>query len=206
MLGWGTLCVRALPNRLRIKARCYNLFVYSKIVGIFVCFQMVGFPELAYHLKSGWFANRPLFTHLKFGFVQILDPHSFTADIFTKKKLIDGIGIYSGDLNSKLVWYSDHGDLFYCQMVCIQMPSPMEVWYSDHHLVNGPVFRPPFEYRSTNQMPGTMGKVKEEKFGNHKIASKVKGTLAQSRCRQGSTGSIFLYTIGVYIDRVPYFH
>ena len=28
------------------------------------------------------------------------------------------------------------------------MPGPMEVWYSDYHLVNGPVFRPPFEYQS----------------------------------------------------------
>ena len=32
----------------------------------------------------------------------------------------------------------------------------MEVWYSDHHLVNGPVFRPPLEYWPDNQVPGTM--------------------------------------------------
>ena len=45
---------------------------------------------------------------------------------------------YSGDLNSKLVWYSNHGDLFAGQMVR----------YSDHHLFNGLVFRPPFENRT----------------------------------------------------------
>ena len=45
----------------------------------------------------------------------------------TKKGVLDHnmyyskIYEYSGDLNSKLVWYSDHGDLFDCQMV----------WYSD---------------------------------------------------------------------------
>ena len=38
----------------------------------------------------------------------------------------------------------------------IQMPYTMKVWYSEHHLVNWPVFRPPFEYRSSIQMPGTM--------------------------------------------------
>ena len=38
----------------------------------------------------------------------------------------------------------------------IQMPSTMVVWYSYYHLINGPVFRPPFEYRSVIEMPGTM--------------------------------------------------
>ena len=48
----------------------------------------------------------------------------------------------------------------------IQMPGTMVVWYSDHHLVNGqfsdhplvnrPVLRPPFEFWSAIQMPGTM--------------------------------------------------
>ena len=39
---------------------------------------------------------------------------------------------FSGDLNSKPVEYSDYGDLLGCQMLC----------YSEHHLVNQPVFRP----------------------------------------------------------------
>ena len=37
-----------------------------------------------------------------------------------------------------------------------QMPSTIVVWYSDHHLVNWTVFRPPFEKRFTIQMPNTM--------------------------------------------------
>ena len=32
----------------------------------------------------------------------------------------------------------------------------MAVWYSDHHLVNGAVFRPPFEYWSAIQMSCTI--------------------------------------------------
>ena len=32
------------------------------------------------------------------------------------------------------------------------MPGNIEVWYSNHHLVNGPVFRPPFEHWSAIQM------------------------------------------------------
>ena len=38
----------------------------------------------------------------------------------------------------------------------IQMPGTMVVQYSDHHLVYGLVFRPPFEYWSAIQMPGIM--------------------------------------------------
>ena len=38
----------------------------------------------------------------------------------------------------------------------IQIPGTMVVPYSDHHLVNGLVFRPPVEYQSDIQMPGTM--------------------------------------------------
>ena len=38
----------------------------------------------------------------------------------------------------------------------IQMPGTMVVGYSDHHLVNRPVFRVPFEYWSAIQMPRTM--------------------------------------------------
>ena len=38
----------------------------------------------------------------------------------------------------------------------IQIPSTMVVQYSDHHLVNRQVFKPPFEYWSTIQMPDTM--------------------------------------------------
>ena len=33
----------------------------------------------------------------------------------------------------------------------IQMTDTMVVRYSDHHLVYGPVFRPPFEYQSAIQ-------------------------------------------------------
>ena len=36
------------------------------------------------------------------------------------------------------------------------MPGTTVVWYSDHHLVKGPLFRPSYEYRSDIQMPGTM--------------------------------------------------
>ena len=38
-----------------------------------------------------------------------------------------------------------------------QMPGTMVVvWYTDHHLVNELVFRPPFEYRSAIQMSNTV--------------------------------------------------
>ena len=52
------------------------------------------------------------------------------------------------NLNRKLVWYSDHGDLFAQRMFC----------YSDAQylgsLVGGLVFRPPFEYRSAIKQKG----------------------------------------------------
>ena len=51
--------------------------------------------------------------------------------------------LYSGDLNSELVWYSDHEDLF---VGWKEMPGTMVVWFSDHHLVNRLVFRPLFDY------------------------------------------------------------
>ena len=57
-----------------------------------------------------------------------------------------------GDLNSKLIWYSDQGALI-CPMVkwfAFEIPG-----YSDHHLVNGPVFRPPF-YRRTATRRGNI--------------------------------------------------
>ena len=41
------------------------------------------------------------------------------------------------------------------EQFAIQMLGTMEVWYSDRHLVNEPVFRPPYEYRSAIQMPLT---------------------------------------------------
>ena len=65
--------------------------------------------------------------------------------------------MHSADLNSKQVVVSDHGDLFHHQMVCYSDDMYLHVvWYSDHHLVNEPVFRPPFEYRTSIQLPGTM--------------------------------------------------
>ena len=76
------------------------------------------------------------------------------------------------DLNSELVRFSNHRDLFDRRMVCysiqiteifligewfaIKMPSTMVVWFSGHHLANRPEFRPPYEYRSAIQMPSTM--------------------------------------------------
>ena len=47
----------------------------------------------------------------------------------------------------------------FCSLIkwfTFQMPCTIEVWNSDHHWVNGPVFRPPFEYRSAIQMPSTI--------------------------------------------------
>ena len=60
------------------------------------------------------------------------------------------------DLNCQLFWYSEHGDLFDCRMFRY-----LDAWYLgslvfDHHLVNWLVFRPPFEYGSAIQMPGTL--------------------------------------------------
>ena len=54
--------------------------------------------------------------------------------------------LYSGDLNSKLVGYSDHVGCLLLDWFAIQMPGTMVVRYSDHHLINVPVFRAPFEY------------------------------------------------------------
>ena len=44
------------------------------------------------------------------------------------------------------------GIWFLVKQFVIQMPGTMVVWYSDHHLVNRPVLRPPFEYWSAIQM------------------------------------------------------
>ena len=38
----------------------------------------------------------------------------------------------------------------------VEWLATMVVCYSDHHVVNRPVFRPPFEYRSANQMLSTI--------------------------------------------------
>ena len=43
----------------------------NKVVTILVCFQMVRLPDFRSHLKSGPFANQPLFDHLKSRLVQI---------------------------------------------------------------------------------------------------------------------------------------
>ena len=60
--------------------------------------------------------------------------------------LNDRLVHYSGDLSRELVWYLDHKDLFGHGMApSSQMPGVMADWYSDHHLVNRPVFRLPFE-------------------------------------------------------------
>ena len=51
---------------------------------------------------------------------------------------------YNGDVNSELVRY----DMGICSIgiwFTIQMPGTIVVWYADHHLENGLVFRPPFE-------------------------------------------------------------
>ena len=50
--------------------------------------------------------------------------------------------VYSGDLNCKLVWYSDDGDLFALQIL----------WYSDSQYHGSLVFRSPFENRSALPM------------------------------------------------------
>ena len=56
---------------------------------------------------------------------------------------------------SSLQWLGLMGICSLIEWLAIQMPSSMVVGYSDHYLVNGPVFRPPFDYRSAIQMPGT---------------------------------------------------
>ena len=60
--------------------------------------------------------------------------------------------VNTGDLKSKLV-IQIIGICLFIKWFAIQMLGPMEVWYSDHHLINRLVFRLPFEYRSANQMP-----------------------------------------------------
>ena len=60
----------------------------------------------------------------------------------------------SGDLNTKLVRYSVHGICLLVNWFAIQ--TTIIVRYSDHYLVNGLVFSPPFEYQSAIQMPSTM--------------------------------------------------
>ena len=59
---------------------------------------------------------------------------------------------YSGDLNSKLGWYSDNGNWFENQIIHFSDAQ----WYLEDHLVNGPLSRPPFEYHFAVLMPGTM--------------------------------------------------
>ena len=46
--------------------------------------------------------------------------------------------LYNGDLNSQLVWYSDHGDLFSRQMVHYLDTQYHGSVYSDHHLLLDP--------------------------------------------------------------------
>ena len=83
--------------------------------------------------------------------------------------------LYNGDLNSKLVWYSDYGEFF-----AIQMPGTIVVKYSDHPLVNQPVFRPPFEYRFAIQMPGT--KVPGIIIANHLNNEQIKVRYSDPHC------------------------
>ena len=72
-----------------------------------------------------------------------------SVDVTTSKKFVDPLtrfdpGVYKlvirNTLGIRIIWYSDHGDLFDCQMVryCITMV----VSYLDHHSVKGPIFRP----------------------------------------------------------------
>ena len=75
--------------------------------------------------------------------------------IYVKKNIILWIQ-YIGDLNSILVGIQI---LEICSIVkwfAVQMLGTIVVWYSDYHLVNEPVFRPPIEYQSPIQMSGTM--------------------------------------------------
>ena len=69
---------------------------------------------------------------------EIAYPSTFVPEMISKTDFN-----YSRDLNSQLVRYSYHRDLFSHQMVHYTMVTR----YSDQHLVNGPVFRPSFEYR-----------------------------------------------------------
>ena len=79
---------------------------------------------------------------------------SYSINIFIPTLLFKGI--YSGDLNSKLIRYSDQVDFLLVEWFAAQMHSTMDVQYSDHHLIYGLVFRPPFENQSKIQMPGSM--------------------------------------------------
>ena len=54
--------------------------------------------------------------------------------------------LLSGDLISELVWFSDHGDTFDCQMFCYS--GARYHGSSIFRSVNRPLFRPPFEYTS----------------------------------------------------------
>ena len=44
----------------------------------------------------------------------------------------------------------------------MQIPCTMVAWYSEHYLVNEPLFRPPFENWSSIHMPVTMVHLKRE--------------------------------------------
>ena len=46
VLGWGVLCKRTLPNRLRIKARCYNIIIYT------VCVEFENVMKVHTHKKK----------------------------------------------------------------------------------------------------------------------------------------------------------
>ena len=106
---------------------------------------------------ENWTIRIPTFK--KFGFQMFPD--------FRSPLVFFGIGIVgnffliaesqnSGHLNSKLVRYSDHGDLFDLRMVYYSDANTLVFWYSDHHLANKLVSRPTFEYQSSIQPPGTM--------------------------------------------------
>ena len=56
-------------------------------------------------------------------------------------------------------------------MVCYS-DATMVVWLSDHHLVKGSVFKPPFEYKSAIQMSCTM--VPGIRISNHLNTDQVK--------------------------------
>ena len=61
--------------------------------------------------------------------------------------------MYSGDLNSKLVRIQIMRICLLVEWFIIQIPGTMAVQFSDPHLVKEPVFRPPFEYPYTIQIP-----------------------------------------------------
>ena len=103
----------------------------------------------SHNLNNEPFDEQIILAHLNTELVHYSDPNfklfllvNF-AFVFLK---LHSLSLFSRDLNNELVRYSDHGDLFDHQMV----------FSSDHHLVNRPLFRPPFEYQSAIQMPGSM--------------------------------------------------